>query len=223
MTNITRNNALQFLKCVTYDELDDIHQDPFFNDLRNNPQFEKEIKTVIKNEPSKEDDRLFILNVATAIAKALVSFNDFSDVTFNAATKRSLKPHIAAIEDALSTSMAFPCEFEQSMFLSQLEELKSATTPTRGHKTKGGTKKFRQRKMLKELTLSIQDSGIETTPAVITNFASIIDESVEYKTVVSQLSSKSPEETREWRTYSETFLNQVYKPYCQFRSTFKDK
>ena len=105
----------------------------------------------------------------------------------------------------------------------QLEELKSATTPTRGHKTKGDTKKFRQRKMLKELTLSIQDSGIETTSTVITSFASIIDESVEYRTVVSQLSSKNLEETKKWRTYSETFLNQVYIPYCQFISTFKDK
>jgi len=223
MTNLTKSLALEFLELINKKELDHILEHPFFTHLLGHPGFKEGIKKTMKYNSSITCEPSLIFDLAPAIARAIISFNDFSDTTFNAATKHYLKPHIRAIEETLSSSMAFPCEFEQSLFLSLLEELESATTPARGHKTKGDAKNSQQRKMLKELNLSLQDCGIGTTPTVIISFASIIDESVEYKTVVSQLSKKNTQEAKDWRTYSETFLNLVYAPYCQFRSTFKDK
>jgi len=212
----TLNKAIDFLEKVDLESQSKIDNHDLIQALKKNSDFKNTVLGVSNKKQCKEEETYIAL--ATATAKGLIAYEKHPDHTFNEKTRDKILPAITTLEEALKHSQAFECEFEQHMFMDMLERLKKTPTPARGYKTRGTTKTFQQRIMLKELTLSLMDHEISLSPANITRLAGIIDPDISDETVKSFV-RKEKEKLLAWRKYSKAFLNTVYIPYCTIRNT----
>jgi hypothetical protein len=179
----------------------------FLNKLSDDAPFAKAIEG-IETDPRQ---------LAVVIAKGLVTYHLDEGGAFNKTLKNSLSPCVDKLVKELSDkgTHALECEFEQRMLVMLLQKLKSSDAPTLGFSREGDTTKFQQRKMIATIASELIALNLSITPAMVINFAAIVDPDIEYEAVKKMIQRADFDS---WMAYSRLFFHDVFVPYLQLQA-----